>query len=117
MRLDITRKTIRTDLLARLKPAVTLEQAQANLESIAINLDKLYPVPTAVHGNNRADATKNRQRHSPGPACIAWRGRICVVDCVCKCRKPVAGASAGRQREIAIRIALAQAGSDLCVSC
>jgi len=47
----ISRKPSGTDLPGPFETAVTLEQAQANLESIAINLDKLYPVQQRFTGN------------------------------------------------------------------
>jgi len=106
------------ELIGRLKPGVTIEQAQTQLTTIAARLAQAYPVTnmgTLARPNEPRPVTVLREsRIEPGAQVGIWRvslllfavvGLVLLIACANVANLLLARASA-RRREIAVRLAI-----------
>ena len=83
-------------MLGRLKPGVSLEQANADLDTIAVALEKEYPKSnTTRRVVHEAAARVVGRRISAKLESSARRGRLRAADRVCECRQSATRASPG----------------------
>jgi hypothetical protein len=94
-------------VVTRLKPGVSLSQAQAEMDTINQRLAQNY-----VDTNSGWSVRLTELRESLGrrvqnfTADLVECGRVCTFDCMCERRKSIAGTGGFRQKEIALRTAL-----------
>jgi putative ABC transport system permease protein len=98
------------DVYARLKPGVTVEQAQRDIDAINLNLQRIYPVyyPKTGPPRNAVRLIQDELTRTVRPALmllLATVGCVLLIACSNVANLLMARASA-RQKEIAIRTAL-----------
>jgi predicted permease len=99
------------NLLGRLKPGVTMKQAEADLDLIAENLDRLYPTTNADSKIQVAPQVEGRLGDIAGfikftsVIALAVAGLVLLVACANVANLLLARA-ASRSREIGIRLAI-----------
>jgi putative ABC transport system permease protein len=99
------------NLLGRLKPGVTMKQAEADLDLIAENLDRLYPTTNADSKIQVAPQVEGRLGDIAGfikfasVIAVAVAGLVLLVACANVANLMLARATS-RSREIGIRLAI-----------
>ena len=78
--------------MGRLKPGVTIKQAQANMDAVTANIAKAIPEEQQGMGRvcRAAEERLPAQGTNPDPVDAARRGRLCAADCLRQCRQPAA---------------------------
>ncbi|HXB73205.1 MAG TPA: ABC transporter permease [Candidatus Acidoferrales bacterium] len=95
-------------VVARMKPGVSLQQAQAQLDGIAANLRSRFPIKTAAGFNLHAEGMQDNVVAAVRPAILALMGAVIfllLIACANVGNLLLLRASA-RARELAVRTAL-----------
>jgi putative ABC transport system permease protein len=103
-----------TEVIARLKPGITMPQAQIEMEIVAVKMREAVPVPAQLAGKMREESLKlaSLKEAKLDPAIgrsflvlFGAVGFVLLIACV-NIANLLLGRSVSRQREIAIRMAL-----------
>ena len=97
-------------MVARLKPGVRLEQAQADVREVARSITAKYPPRVRAEASLDAQAIPVTRRVAQGSRGLIWllAGAVaCLLLIACvNCANLLLGRAAGRERELAVRASL-----------
>lgn len=97
-------------MIARLKPGVTLDQAQADVHAVALGIMEKYPPQLRAQASLDARATPVLQRVVQGSRALLWLlvgavALVLLIACV-NCANLLVARAAARERELVVRVSL-----------
>ncbi len=97
-------------MIARLKPGVSLEQAQADVHAVALGIMEKYPPEIRAQATLDAQVTPAVQRVVQGSRRLLWLlggavGFVLLIACV-NCANLLVARGAARERELVVRVSL-----------